>query len=244
MRLATQVAALKRRPALVATVLLATVAHAGALLLFDVAPPPPPPPTPPAPFMHMARREGPSDVLRDQALLLDSAPLFLPTPWSTAPAVQESVETLPDPNLFEAFPDEVTLAVENMRPNGPVAGPTQRIDILQYGALDPVTGLGQGQDDVRPLPARSASFEIRRMESGSLVASGDINGAAALTQAPLLWQPAQFLVRVTPEGVMGLPLMAQGSGSDAIDDVLRGLVAASPRLDSLPPGYYSVTVGP
>ena len=233
---------MRAHPLMLLTVLAAAVAHASALLLFDVAPAQREPPRPPKSFLSLARPAGQSDVLRDQALLLDSAPLFLPTFWNTAPAWQERVETLPDPNLFEAFPDEVMLAVEDMRPeDGGAQRP--RVDVAATGALPVGAGLA-GKPSLAPLPPRSAFFEIRRLSSAALVASGTIEGDAALSRAPVIWQPAEFLVQITPEGMLGLPLQSHSAGSDEIDTALRLLVMRSAKLRTLPPGYYAVTIGP
>lgn len=242
MKLREQLASLRARPGLLATVGVGLTVHAAALWLVGITPAPAPRAVAPAPFVYMTEPEGPTNILRDQALLLDSAPLFLPTAWNTAPAWQERVEAAPDPNLFEAFPDEVTLQQDAMRPELPAS--TVADGLEQAGALDPLAALGRASRSTPALPARSAFFEIREMETGRIIASGAIQGDDALTAVPMVWQPAEFLFRASPEGIVGAPLQSQGSGNDGVDGALRALITRSPRIQTLPPGYYSITIGP
>jgi hypothetical protein len=197
-----------------------------------------------APFISLQKQDGVADMAMDQALLLDSAPLFLPTRWSTARSYgAASSPSLTDP--FEFFGAKISVSEASLHPPAvPVATALPGI-LPARGAMGEFSALGRddGVLSGMVLPARGACYEVRRAGDDALVLERTI--AQAIPDAgDLLWQPAEFWVHVTAEGPQGSPLIASGTGSDSLDAALRNLVVEGGAIDLLPPGYYRIVVGP
>jgi hypothetical protein len=197
------------------------------------------------PFIALEQQGDSAAMTRDQSLLMDSAPLFLPTRWSTSLAgrvVGGDSGTTAD--LFAPFASEVVLDASMLRPSARTVsiGPAKpaMYDDMNVGYL-----IGR-RDDVQKalvLPQRGAFYEVRPAGGGKAVISGSIDTQIA-EAGDLVWQPVEFWVRVVQEGVVGVPLLANGSGSDSLDAVLRTIVTNNRKLADLPPGYYRIVIGP
>jgi hypothetical protein len=183
------------------------------------------------------------DMTREQAMLLDSAPLFLPTRWSTAQIGDVDKGTF-KADFFNAFPQEITLSADNIRVStlrDNSGG--QPDDQLGPERIMPSLGGDAGSVARMKLPPRGAFFEVRRVSDGQTVLSGTFP-APVPDAVGSLWQPVEMWVRIVQTGVLGQPLLAAGSGVEDLDAALRGLVSRSESVALLPPGYYSVYVGP
>jgi hypothetical protein len=196
------------------------------------------------PFISLQKQDGVADMAMDQALLLDSAPLFLPTRWSTARSGAVTSGTgASDP--FELFGGEISVSEASLHPPAvPVAGDMPAV-LPSRGAMNEFSALGRSDAALSggSLPARGALFEVRRAGDDAVVLTKTI--ATAIPEAgDLLWQPAEFWLHVSQEGPQGAPLLASSTGSDSLDAVLRNLIVSSGGIDLLPPGYYLVVIGP
>jgi len=197
-----------------------------------------------APFISLQKQGGAADTAMDQALLLDSAPLFLPTRWSTARSNgTASSPALTDP--FEFFGAEISVSEASLHPPAvPVATALPGI-LPARGSMGEFSALGRddGVLSGMVLPARGACYQVRRAGDDVLVLARTI--PQAIPEAgDLLWPPAEFWVHVTAEGPQGAPLIASGTGSDSLDAALRNLVLEGGAIDLLPPGYYRIVIGP
>jgi len=72
-----------------------------------------------------------------------------------------------------------------------------------------------------------------------------LTGEVTLPAGQLEWQPAEFLVCVTAEGLLGRPVETVSSDVEDVDAFFRDYLTNTLRLgERLPPGMYRVVVGP
>ena len=73
----------------------------------------------------------------------------------------------------------------------------------------------------------------------------DLDGTVLLPAGQPDWQPAEFLIAVTPAGLLGRPVETVSSDVEDVDVFFRDYLARTLRLgERLPPGFYRVVVGP
>jgi hypothetical protein len=193
-------------------------------------------------FITLQKQGSYEEMTRDQSMLLDSAPLFLPTRWSTAGT--KNVEySGAQTDLFEVFAPEITLNADKMKPPAIVV-PAEKVSANSVaGGATRLLGASADAANQLAVTPRSACYEVYAANGGRLIRKGMV--AAPIPEADgYLWQPAEFWVRVVQEGVVGQPLLTNGSGRENLDAALRKIVATSRDVALLPPGYYRVVVGP
>jgi len=94
-------------------------------------------------------------------------------------------------------------------------------------------------------PAQSDLIEIREVGTGRTVRVPNLAANVVLPVGPAEWQPAEFLVCVTAEGLLGTPVETVSSDVEDVDVFLRDYLANTLRLgERLAPGMYRVIVGP
>ena len=194
-------------------------------------------------FITIQKSDDYEEMTREQSMLLDSAPLFLPTRWSTTQRRDVEYQGA-QTDLFEGFSPEITLSADRMKPVSVVV-PVEKIGVATTvdGRTMSLAGRPGETDSRLAVKARAACYEVYASNSGKVVITGVFEGP--LPEAgDLLWQPAEFWVRIVQEGMMGPPLITSGSGSDSLDASLRRRIVASREIVMLPPGYYRVVVGP
>lgn len=222
------------------------LAAAGGLLwwLLPVAPLPLPGRTPTPPFISIQKPGGAADMTMDQALLFDSAPLFLPTRWSTTLSGSRVGRPGGD-DPFALFASEISATPASLRPPAIPVGDAVPALLPDRGGMDEFSAMGRDDPSAKvgALPPRGAAWEVRRADNGNLVLSGRVKSAIP-EAGDLLWQPAEFWLMVNQAGPVGAPLVASGTGSDSLDAALRSLIQSSEPVNLLPPGYYRIVVGP
>lgn len=235
------------RPSAIALVAVAmgVLLHAAGFLAFSInlgSPPKPPASKPFLMFLEPGQFLDP--VLLEQALLQDSAPLFLPTYWNVAANMEEGQEPFVSPDLFSFFPEEITLSDATFTAVTDGVAPIRRSpSIMGVGDSNPFRLLGREEASFKvSLSQRNGWWELRSLSSGQLIREGELPLLAELSNLAL-WEPAEFLLSVTREGPVGLPLVYKSTGNVPADNSIRQtLLQIDFRL--LEPGYYSVTVGP
>lgn len=194
------------------------------------------------PFISMENPSQEADITRDQSMLLDSAPLFLPTRWNTA-GVNQVLGEERGMDFFEPFNKEVSLSTNAMRP---VLGksPVNTGNDAMLGAEQIAFSIGRDYaTSAVKLAPRDAFMELRRADDGALLLSRTL-------ELPLenigdrLWQPVEMWLSIVESGVLAEPLLSESSGMDALDDYLSRLVAEDEELALIAPGYYRVVIGP
>jgi hypothetical protein len=205
------------------------------------------PPVPPRVSVTPLGGKAGDSLLHDQATFFDPTPLFLPTEWNTNQGpLPAAVQRQPG----QVFPDfdakltyshaELVLPIESAE-----STPQRPVDLLRAQSRDPFLGFGRVDVLLAPLSSRTAMVEIREVGTGKVVLSRVLGGEVAITDGGPDWQPAEFLISVTAEGLLGRPMETASSDLEDVDLFFRDYLAKTLRLgERLAPGVYRVVVGP
>lgn len=182
--------------------------------------------------------------LEEQAILFDSAPLFVPTRWSASYGLFAERRT--DSWAFPEYEPEIRL-LEDLEPVALVVdsinGVREPEDLLDARYWDFFDGFSAGGEPAKPLPTSGPVAEIQVMHTSRL-----IKQSAPLSLEPgvrLAEQPALFYLRVDASGEqISQPRLAESSGVDAFDRAARQWLERSVMTANLPVGYLSVRVFP
>lgn len=227
---------------------LALVFHATGLFVFTVVEEEVPPPEPDGFAVSLPSilwQEAQGDLLREQAHLFDSAPLFLPTRWNSASSpVVKGLEQSPG-DLFNPFPARLSYG-EGDFGLGTVGGGRAKppLESLKVFEDRTHTVFGRGEVDQPGLDPRFAVIEVFDPGRGEVVFRAAVPSSEAPVVPSRLWRPVDFLMQVEPIGVVGEPVLVRGSGVEEVDQFLRGAVSGMVQQRMLAPGYYRVSAGP
>ena len=229
----------------------------GALALLVRAPAPPMARPGPGstPSVGLARLDGPADgaELREEALLRDPTPLFLPTADLNAAQGVDPKRNLREPgDTFLGYPEKYAFGRADVQFafDPAVEVPDEKRPVDATGLTDwsmPLQGFGR-RDEARPiLAARGAYVEIRAAADDSSVGLEQaLTEAKPPTQQE--WQPMEFLAAIEPGGLVGRPSLVASSGVEKVDQYfLEYLVKdwrVGERLSKLKTGFYLIKLGP
>lgn len=226
----------------------ALAVHAAGLLLFQLRDDESPAPEvdylfASLPSIHWQEAQG--DLLREQAYLFDSAPLFLPTRWNSASSpVVEALEKRPA-ELFSSFPARLSYgesdfglaAMAKVEPEPPLQSLKSFIDKTH-------TVFGRGPVEQPELDSRFAIIEILDPARGEVVMRSPVPGEGAPVVNNRFWRPVEFLMQVESVGRVGEPVLLEGSGVEEVDQFLRAALLRLASEQMLAVGYYRVSAGP
>ena len=191
-----------------------------------------------------------SPLLAEQALLFDSAPLFLPTAFNYVG--QQELRDVTDPTLGPLFADfqpelrlgkltydATALFKERVRYE-------DKDDFLELPNWEFFRDFTRGASEVQPVYPRDGFIRVVRLPSGEEIRSfavqaGDLAGLADITGN---WSPFSFQVLVGGTGILGAPLLAGNSGFPEVHDLWRTWLGSSAFLATLESGYYRIEIGP
>lgn len=189
---------------------------------------------------------GPS-WLSEQARFYDPTPFFLPTELNTNQGPLPSTVQPQPGQVFANFGAQLTygrpdlilpIATKESTPRDPV-------DLLRAPSRDPFLGFDRADVPLTPLASRSAVLEISEVGTGRTVHIPDIRSDVVLPTGQSEWQPAEFLVCVTTEGLLGRPVETVSSDVEDVDVFFRDYLEKTLRLgERLTPGMYRVVIGP
>lgn len=200
-------------------------------------------PSPSRPFISLASLDAPaSEVLRQQAALQDSSPLFLPTSWNIAATSFVLSEVVAEPDIFSSFEEEITASEEAFRGAREPVREIAPLPAMSVGEPQMLSLFGRQQLPVDPLSRRQGAWQATNLLNGDSSFGADIASIDGLGEASL-FEPATFLVRTTTAGPLGAPFLLKGAGNDRLDDVLSRYIQTK-IAPTLPPGYFQVTIGP
>lgn len=233
---------------------VAVVLVAGTLQLFQ--PPPggegPVVPTRTAKPIQMARPTDADTVLKDEALIRDLKPLFLPTEFNAAlpePRREPGRTILDDERPHWEFSEGELSIVRGLPPVATLGGqpaerarPTQILDSAPLG-LAPA-GFGRRQRDLQPLAPRGGFIEVVSVGNGYRILAEPL----AVELSPpgnKAWQPLELFAAVDAAGLASPLVVTEGSRVDEVDAHFRRVLTQDYRIgERLPPGFYRVVVGP
>ena len=200
----------------------------------------------PAPCVRLAAvGAGQGDqILREQAELMDPAPLFFPTEMNFGQRpLPESMRRQPG-QVFSSFPENITLGEQKIKiyGNEPAVVPERLADLFVQGNEAPFAGMGQIDMPRKALAARSGFMEVRNLGKHDNVIYQALDGVT-LPRAD--FAPLEFLAVVSSAGLIGDPVLVAGSGWEEVDGFFRSYLVKTFRLgERLSPGRYRVLVGP
>lgn len=220
-----------------------------ALLLGLFRPPPAPVaiPVKPAADVGVARIDGAGNtLLREEAMLRDPTPLFLPTRWSAGADVATHDRRREPGSSFADFGAKFVFGGVELQLNlpPPVAVPKRPADAFAADKPKrPLLGFGETDFAVKPLPARGAYVKVVAEADGREEIAEPLVAAKPPAEAP--WEPMVFLVAVDPAGVVSPPVLAESSQVAAVDDYFQVFLTENLHIgDRLRPGFYRVAIGP
>lgn len=183
----------------------------------------------------------------DELAMQDLSPLFLPTPYNTAPETVEAREpgaSFSDPQPKWKFSEENPA----LPMPAPVRVPERPADVVAESAGPLAFGIGRTNRAVAPAPAHGAYVEVFADESGGRVLAQTLppsarpGGEARETTG---WHPLEFVAAVDAMGVVGPVTLTASSGAEEVDDFFRTYLVRTFRMgDRLSPGFYRVVIGP
>lgn len=227
--------------------LLVACAGVGAWMVWNRFRPVPPPDmaTRPQSFVQLAGagKAAGDQVLREKAELLDPTPLFFPTEWNYSQRALPASSLRQPGQVFGSLDPKLTVADQNLAPYGAEATPLPEklSDVLGQGNEAPFAGMGQIDLPQSTLPVRAGYLEVRALGNKDIIVSQQLSG---INPPRTDYIPVEFLVVVGPAGLIGEPILTNGSGWDEVDNFFRSYLVKSYRLgERLHPGRYHVLVG-
>lgn len=187
-------------------------------------------------------------LLQEQATLFDSAPLFLPTPWNSAPTTLSTDNAFgkSEKVLLNQFPPDVYLVEEASSFSledqlGTTLGEVQ--DVLDQENWDFFDGFGQEQKIQVPVVARGLSVEVVNVDSGDLVRKLSLDHIDNPSFKNNVWKPLSYILAVAPNGEIGAPFGVVSTGNQTLDDQLEAVVEDIVSDMDLDAGYYRLNIG-
>lgn len=200
-------------------------------------------------FVGYFEQEGDDQrLLQEQAVLLDSKPLFMPTRWNVASSLQNIARLRDEAELFARYEPVVRLGPGRGIPDiEALSSATTSVEaLLRRHPAYPLRGFGQTEDPEAhaPLPDRVAAISVENLSGGPAPAGFPLSGLPEMEPPGRLWNPAAFMLVIDPRTSGGRPLRVASSGNVEWDMALARHLASEAFRQRLAPGYYRVTVGP
>lgn len=196
-------------------------------------------------FLDGAAMEAGS-LANERAQLFDSAPLFIPTRWSTSAAAGAELQ-VPAIRNFDDYRPAITLEKE-LWPRGSFglreAAIESPSDLLDLRFLRPFRTFGQ---EWMPVVADAAwqSFARVRVVGGEPGPAGADSMSRPLTgfpETPGLSRPAVYTLQLTGDGrLLSRPILLESSGWPQLDEWAIDWLLSPERLASLPGGRLEIT---
>lgn len=198
------------------------------------------------PFVQVAGANPASvdRLLQERADYFDPTPLFIPTArnYYGGRGLPSSLVKQPG-QVFGDFGAKYQFGEGGLAAYGAeaTAVPDSVPEVLNRANEAPFAGMGEQGGGREALPEREAWMEFKQLTDGELKL------AEAPDQAPPRhdFSPLEFLVLVSPSGLIGDPVLTAGSGRPEVDAFFQDYLAKSHRVGMrLAPGRYRVRIGP
>ncbi len=189
-------------------------------------------------------------VLEEQAFLLDSAPLFIPTQWNSAQRLEiHSRDTIysrfpdyePAINVVDRLLPAASALVEDFK----VSKPSDLVASQFWRFFD---GFGQGWQQVvagKPSKALAEAFVLEDVYGNVGTANTfTVNADLEFDGSSQVLSPVHLLVRVSQANLLSFPIVSATSGSVTFDQAALRWVSKSEVYGQFPNGYLSIRVFP
>jgi hypothetical protein len=186
-------------------------------------------------------------VLREQAVLLDTAPIFMPTRWNPASRMDSVASLRQAAEVFSPFAPEISLPESVDLPESLDPAPVQPSDDL--GPADPAFILYRYGNQSQPLPPgldQRGIIEVIRMDREPAQNQRIFRIPEGLAdQAPeALWTPMRIYLQVDQAKPLGPPVISRSSGFSGWDQAVQTYLASLAFYRLLEDGYYRVILFP
>jgi hypothetical protein len=187
-------------------------------------------------------------VIRDQAILFDSAPLFMPSRWNAASQMSAVASLQEATEVFSPFDPVISLP----QPPPELADPISQSAPSRQSLLPASPGFFLSLLDrqaLAPTPSRSTTGAIAgaypvSAQSGAVPLHIDLPPAVLADSPGALWEAAVFYVHILGGRVAGIPRMDRGSGFADWDQRLKEHMHTLTFYRHLADGYYRIMVYP
>ena len=205
----------------------------------------------PEPMVARPTSGGPAlvrlvNLRKDEAVLTDPTPLFLPTEWNAGQNALPDNARQEAGTSFTGYPAKLKFADTELGLEFPadIAVPARPSDALALGKLGQTfLGLESDSTEITQLIARKAFVEIVAAGSGERVFAQPVSDASPPGGGD--WQPMEFLVAVDAMGLVGPPILTESSRVPAVDGYFQNYLIKTLRAgERLAPGFYRICVGP
>lgn len=183
-------------------------------------------------------------VLKEQAIIFDSEPIFIPTEWNEA---LDPFKNIAKDSLFQDFPPVTTLYDQKMlltitHEYPAISSPS---GVLNSKFINPFIGINQNTPNTFPLKKRTAYVTVKNLNTSKIVEEYEIISDPDIQMNDQLWVPMEFLLIVDESGPIMPLLITESSGTEQIDNYFKNHIPESQlKLSSLPAGYYKILVSP
>jgi hypothetical protein len=187
-------------------------------------------------------------VLRDQASLHDSAPLFMPTKWNLASQMADVASLQQATAVFDRFPPVLSLndAPPSLKEDGIDPNNTFASLFSDSGSFV-LYRLGREPVEELPGPDSGPTVQAYRLDrwSGEHVGHSTTLPPALLSAAPkALWTPVRLYLHISRGKPFGIPRIEASSGFTDWDQALKEHVGSLQFYRNLGNGYFLVVVYP
>ena len=184
-------------------------------------------------------------ALTDQALLEDSAPLFLPTKWNAS--ISPGSKHFGDLVTITSFPPELSSESSAFFINGPqLPFPPPTSNDISVWLRKPFSTFSIGKDDslAKDTNASGGLMVITRV--GTVGERREIAIPVELLAESEKgnWEPVEFFHTVEHFTAMGNPIQTKFSGIKELDQALARFAKLKVSSSSFAKGYYRITAYP
>jgi hypothetical protein len=219
--------------------------HLAGFLIFRVISNPLPSREKSAPFVQFVSPEIliSGAELEEQAVLFDSAPLFIPSEWNAA----HNLLTPRRDRAMRRFPlyqPEMNIAAE-LVPEGTSLGTSYPVDVAADLLASQFWNLFRGfeRSDLVPVDLGGSGVfaEVRSLD-GRVIRNQSADIEFASNQS---LQPAKYFLRIEGGGrLSGRPTVSASSGDAEFDTAAYDWLIESGMASSLEPGYFEIIIYP
>lgn len=186
-------------------------------------------------------------VLSQQALLLDSAPLFMPTQWNLASRMEEVASLREATEVFSPFTPLLALPRAHPEPEMLQLGSKPPVErLIPEGPAFVLARLGRSPvpDPADPWPASAFDVVLLGEDGPATMSPIPIPGSLKGGAPKSLWTPAQLFFQMVNGQPAGLPILAKSSGFPEWDRRLQAHIHSPAFYRYLEDGYFRITVHP
>ena len=197
---------------------------------------------------YVGNLSGPlAPAIMEQAALMDSAPLFMPTRWNQVSQMGDVASLREATEIFEPFAPQLHLPAARPGFPGPALDPSELMEPeLPEGPAFTLSRFGRTRS-IAP-PGRSPGPSVRIEPISGPAASGQPTASLPpeiISRAPpALWTPARFHLQLVEGVPVGVPLLSQSTGFADWDEALQGFLGSLDFYRNMADGYYRLSVFP